>query len=74
VINYANTPGSYSDYISIAPQGSSRFTFTATAYTFGVVSGQKTFSGIAPPGTYVARIYFNNGYVIQAESTPFVVN
>src|SRR5262249_21656382 len=72
VVSFAHMAGYYLDYVTIAPAGSSATTITQYAYTKGVVTGTKSFSGLAA-GTYVARGYFNDGTTIMAESASFSV-
>lgn len=71
-INYNGMSGAATDWISIAPQGSPDTSYTRYQYTNGLLSGQATFAGVVN-GTYVARAYFNNTYVKQAESAPFTI-
>src|SRR5262249_50289128 len=68
---FSNMLGVGSDFVTIAPAGSSASTETRYAYT-GPISGTKTFTGILP-GTYVARAYFANGNTIQGESASFTI-
>ncbi len=67
IIDYAGMSGSSVDWIAIAPAGSPNTTYTQYKYTGGALSGSATFPNI-PNGTYVARAFFNNSYVKQAET------
>jgi hypothetical protein len=67
VVDYTGLPGNQTDWISLAPAGSSQYVITAWTYTQGAQTGQATFSEI-PAGTYVARAYENNGNEIVAET------
>lgn len=75
VVTFGGMLGSATDWISIAPQGSSATTFSTYRYTGGVTSGSVTIplAGLTP-GTYVSRAYFNDGYTIQAESAAFTLS
>ena len=73
IVTYSGMSGDFYDWISIAPAGSPDTTYTQYVYTGGQLSGTATFNSLGP-GTYVARAYFTNTYVKQAESAPFVVD
>jgi hypothetical protein len=65
--------GAPADFVTISPTGSSAITYLAYRYTGGAVNGSTTFNLFLTPGSYVARLYYNDTYTIQAESTPFMV-
>jgi hypothetical protein len=74
VISFGNMAGHATDWISIAPAGSPPTTFTRWQYTEGAASGSLTFAldGIEA-GTYVARVYFNDSYTLEAETRTFTI-
>jgi hypothetical protein len=72
IVHYSGMPGSSHDWISIAAAGSPDTAYVAWVYTGGQVTSQHGFHCV-PPGSYVARAYFNDGIVKQAESLPFTV-
>src|SRR5262249_36783038 len=72
-IAYTNMPGNQTDWVSLAVQGSPATSFVEYRYTYGSTNGSFNFPGVTPPGTYVARAYFNNSYTISATSAPFTV-
>lgn len=71
-VMYAGMPGNMADYVSVAVVGSPDSTYTQFAYTMGQTTGMAQFSGL-PVGTYEARAYFNNTFIVQARSAPFTV-
>jgi hypothetical protein len=78
VINWSGLPGNATDWIAIAPVGSSDATTADWLYTGGGTSGSTTFmDGLAPttwpPGTYVARSFINDTFTKTGESAPFTV-
>jgi hypothetical protein len=72
IVEYQGMSGASHDWISIAVQGSADTSNVAWVYIGGQIDSQHGFFGI-PAGTYVARAFFNDGLVKQAESAPFVV-
>lgn len=73
VVTWSNLPGNATDWVSIAPLGSSETTVTRWVYTGGAASGSFAFEVPATGGTYVARAYINDSYNIVGESAPFGV-
>jgi alpha-tubulin suppressor-like RCC1 family protein len=72
VVTYSGMPGNYTDWIDIAPAGSTDQSVTQQVYTQGQLSGTVTFT--APGnGSWVARSFSNGTYTLLAESTPFTV-
>jgi hypothetical protein len=74
-ITFALFPGSAFDWLSFAPQGSSAATIGWWTYTHGVHGGSILThpADLLPPGTFVARGYFDDGWTIATESAPFTV-
>jgi len=70
-INFNAAPQNQ-DWIAIAPQGSGAVSYVQWQYTGDTASGSLNFSGIAD-GTYVARLFTNNDFVLVAESNSFTV-
>lgn len=73
-VSWSGLPGNASDWISIAPAGSSDTTATRWVYTGGQASGTFSFEGPPSAGSYVARAFLNDSYVKLGESAPFDVN
>ncbi len=73
VVTYGGLPGTPTDWVSIEPSGSPVGTVVQFSYTSGTPSGTLSFSGLAV-GSYVARTYGNNGFVMAAESAVFTVS
>jgi hypothetical protein len=71
-INFAGLPGNTTDWIAISAVNSAPTSFVTYKYTGGATSGSVDVAGVAG-GTYVARAYENNTYVILKESAPFTV-
>lgn len=74
-IAYSGMAGARTDWIAIAKQGSPVTSYLAWAYTYGALTGTVSFplATIAPsPGAYVARAFFADSFVLQAEA-PFTV-
>ncbi len=74
MVSWTGLPGNSTDYMTIAPQGSSVETITTWSYTGGVPSGSHTFVDGVAPGTYVARAFPNGSYALAGESIPFTVS
>ena len=71
-ISYANMQGSRSDWVSVARQGTPADEFSWWEYTGPAFNGSFQLNTL-PEGTYVARAFFDDGYDVRAESTPFTV-
>jgi hypothetical protein len=71
-VTYALMAGYQRDWIAIAPSGGGPMEVVAWVYTNGKSSGTTSFNGL-PPGTYVARAFFDDSFVIAAESGAFGV-
>ena len=71
-VTYGGLPGNAHDWIAIAPAGSDNTTVLAFVFTNGQTSGTATFSAPAP-GSYVARAFANDDYILLAESASFSV-
>lgn len=75
VVSWQNLPGNAQDWIALAPAGSPVTTTTRWVYTGGTAMGSTTFvSGLPSPGSYVARAFQNDTYVLLGESPVFTVN
>ncbi|MFN0247151.1 MAG: hypothetical protein ACKV2T_09585 [Kofleriaceae bacterium] len=73
-VNWTHLPGGPDDWVALAPAGSAPTVFTSWMYTGGAVDGSVVFSqGVASAGTYVARTFAPNSYVVSGESAPFTV-
>ena len=74
-VTWQNLPGNAQDWIALAPAGSPATTVTRWVYTGGAAMGSTTFfSGLASAGSYVARAFVNDTYVLLGESPVFTVN
>ena len=75
VVSFSGLHGSATDWIALAPAGSPLTTATRWMYSGGVAAGSVTFSGGIPTGggTYVARAFDNDTYVLMGESPPFTI-
>jgi hypothetical protein len=71
VVSWSNLPGNATDWVSIAPAGSSDTTATRWIYTNGQTSGSFAFESPSTGGSYVARTYINDSYNKVGESAPF---
>ena len=71
-VSYAGLPGNLHDWIAIAPAGSPNDSVLAFVFTNGQTSGTATFSAPAA-GSYVARAFANDDYILLAESAAFTV-
>jgi hypothetical protein len=71
-VTYSGLPGNPQDWIAIAPAGSPMTSYVAYAFTNGQQGGTVTFTAPAA-GTYVARAFPNNTFVLFAESAAFGV-
>lgn len=69
-VSWSGLPGFATDWVALAPAGSSPSTVIAYVYTGGV-DGAHTFTGL-PSGAYVVRAFPNDTYTIFAEA-PFTV-
>lgn len=72
-VSWTNAPTNASDWVSIAPAGSSDVVVTRWAYSGGVANGSRVFEGPLATGNYVARFYVNDSYAKVAESVTFSV-
>jgi len=72
-VNWFGITSNTTDWIALAPQGSSVETVLVWVYTGGVSTGMTTFSNGLAAGTYVARAFENNGYTLLGESAAFTV-
>ncbi len=74
IVSWTNAVGSATDWVVLAPQGSPDSGYERWQYTGGTASGNVTFAlnGLTP-GSWVARLYANNDFTFQAESTPFSI-
>jgi len=75
VVNFSGLHGSATDWIALAPAGSPLTTATRWMYSGGVAAGSVTFTSGIPTGggTYVARAFDNDTYVLMGESAPFTI-
>ena len=71
-VTYAGLPGNLHDWIAIAPAGSPNTSVLAFVFTNGQTSGTATFTAPAD-GSYVARAFANDDYILLAESAAFTV-
>jgi hypothetical protein len=69
-ITWSGLPGTSTDWIGLAPEGSSATTVTAWAYTGGATSGSRVFT-LGTSGRFVARAFPSDSYTIAGESSPF---
>lgn len=74
-ITFGNMQGNTSDWVGFAPAGSPATEYSWYAYTNGALSGTATTGAgdFLPPGTYVARAFYADGYTVAAESAQFTV-
>jgi hypothetical protein len=72
-VSYTNLPGNIADWIAISDVNAPDTSVIQWVYTGGNTSGSAQFTGIGP-GTYEARAYYDNTYMILARSAPFVVS
>lgn len=73
-VSWTGLPANANDWIALAPAGSSAPSVIRWVYTGGTVSGSATFAtGLTSAGTYVARAFANDSYVLLGESSPFSV-
>ena len=73
LFTFSGMSGSPTDWLGIAPLGSGAKAFVYWNYVVST-SGSRPFSLAGLEGTYVVRAYFNDGFVIEAESEPFTVD
>jgi len=71
-INYAGMAGGTFDWIGISAPTAAPGMYIQWSYVYGQISGSHQFTGL-PPGSYVARAYFDNGVAVKAESATFTV-
>ncbi|MFN0247153.1 MAG: hypothetical protein ACKV2T_09595 [Kofleriaceae bacterium] len=72
VVSWNNLPGNATDWVAIAPEGSSYDTIIAWVYAPSA-SGSHQFAGLGGAGNYVARAFLDNSYSLLGESAPFSV-
>ena len=74
-VTWTGMPGNMNDWIAIAPSQSQTISNpTLWVYTNGQVNGQFTFNGgITTQGSYVARAFENDQYILLAQSAAFTV-
>lgn len=74
-VTFSGMSGDPDDWIGIAPEGSPATSYAWYAYTDGALSGSITTAAgdLLPPGTWVARVFYANGYQIKSESAPFTI-
>lgn len=73
VVSWMGAAGAAGDWVAISAAGSPATSYIRYALTNGEVNGSRTFFAALPPGSYVARLYYNSSYAIQAESVAFTV-
>ena len=75
-VSFDAMPGNRSDWIAIAPLNAAPNEFSWWSYTDGAASGSFTTEADdkLPPGTFVVRAFFDDGYTIEAESEPFTID
>lgn len=80
-VTWGGLPGNATDWIGLAPSGSDAMTVATWAYVGtgadgrGNPNGSTAFSAASlPAGTYVARAFVDDSYMIIAESPPFTVS
>ena len=71
-VTYSGLYGHAHDWIALAPPGAPVQGGLAFQHTGGMTGGFMVFTQV-PPGTYVARAFFQDDPVIQAESAPFTI-
>jgi hypothetical protein len=67
VVNYTSLPGA-ADWIGISVAGSPDTSYVKYMYTGGVADGQVQFTGL-PAGSYEARAYKNDSFVVADRTT-----
>jgi hypothetical protein len=81
VANFGNASGNAHDWIGLYNAGAANTTSLAWLYTdgtqtgtAGIINGGVTFAnGLASPGNYEVRLFFNDGFTLQA-SAAFVIS
>lgn len=71
-VYYSSMLGNTTDWIAIAPVGAPDSQYIAWKYTGGATLGTLSFDSLSP-GTYVARAFFANGSVEEAQSASFTI-
>lgn len=71
-VSYEGFPGNKLDWVGVVPSSYSDEQLGEWYHTDGKLSGNLFFKGL-PEGTYEARAYFNNEYIVRARY-PFVVS
>ena len=72
-VTFSGLPGYPNDWIGISKTGSADTSYVQFKYTNGVTSGSLSFTGLAA-GSYEARAYRKNTYVVIGRSQPFTVS
>ncbi len=74
-VTWQNLPGSATDWIALAVNGSPLTQTVVWVYTGGAQNGNTVFNttGSLAPGTYVARAFLNNTYTLAGQSPTFTV-
>lgn len=73
VVSWTGLPSNASNWVAIAPAGSSNSSVVQWVYTGTGAAGSATFSTNLAAGTYVARVFFNDSYALLDESPTFDV-
>lgn len=74
VVSWSAFPGYATDWIALSRAATGSASYVAWVYTAGATTGSHTFAAdMLAPGTYVARGFENNGYVLLDESASFTV-
>jgi hypothetical protein len=73
VATFGEGAGNGFDWIAVAAPGSPGTQFQQSITVGPATSGTRTFNNV-PTGTWVLRFFFDNSYVIAAESTQFTVS
>lgn len=73
VVTFAGMSGAQRDWLSIAPAASGAEDWVRWVYVYGQTSGAQSFAVAGLNGSYVARAYFNDSFVVEAETEPFTV-
>ncbi|MGA1870670.1 MAG: Ig-like domain-containing protein [bacterium] len=67
VVNYSNLSANATNWIGIYVAGTSHDAYLQCIYSNGAVNGTMRFDGLATPGEYEARLFFNNSYILEYE-------
>ncbi len=69
VVDYYNTPGNSSDWISLANKGQADNQYITYEYTGGKVAGAVQFDDALADGEYEIRVFFSGGYTLRGRSS-----